>query len=542
MTSFSDGMPLTSSNQPSPTPVASRAALAKRRVRQLREGFTTENILLFALCHVFTCTGLVISILGPTLTSLASQISVDFSTIVYVFTFRSVGFFVGGLMGPYAMEQGTVKAYPRLALVIPFTFELFSVLVIPMCSHASSLFFVLLVQGVSIGCAENMCKILIVRLYAERSAPLMNLLFGCFGIGGVLAPLIVSGFLPAAATTSIDPSSIPPATSSYRYAYFSLSAILLPNIPVLLWTSWREEDLRRCVRREVLEGSPSPPPPAVGSPSGLSPLSSPSSSPSPPAAPVSLLSSLRRIPFGQYVLAFGITILIFLYLGVELWGSFLATLAHDSYGLSPASASVLSSAFWLAFTIGRLGAVPLSTKWRPMQLLGADMVGMFVSLAIMLVRPGNVVGLWIGSLGFGLFIASIYASTLNWYSAIFPLSGPIIALTTAGDSLGAAVLPLVVGATLGGDLSIDSSTGLPTGLLSSPVPCILLFLGMTLMMALLCAALEYWALPKYEHLAQQHRVDQRAAEAETEQRDPGLSLRTFATEEEMNAAQMRWHE
>lgn len=368
--------------------------------------FTSSNLFLFALCHVFTCTGLVVSILGPVLNLLAYQTSSSFENIVWIFTMRSIGFFLGGLIGPAVLEKDWAKQHPRLTLLVPVSLEFLSTILIPSVSSLWILFILLLVQGTSIGSAENMCKLLLVRLFKEKAAPYMNLLFGCFGVGGIVAPLIVSAFLPStsAAATSTAITDASQYSTSYRGAFFVVAAILAPNILILSATALQEEISWAQIKNALLGRASAPSAGSVASSIESSMMADEASQTSPqnPQQQAdntvvadskgggSVLQALRALPPIQIFMALNVTGVIFMYLGVELWGSFLATLGQNCYGMNPADASLLSSAFWLSFTTGRMLGVPLSSKFKPMQLLTTDMCGMVFSLLLMLIAPSSI--------------------------------------------------------------------------------------------------------------------------------------------------------
>jgi len=107
---------------------------------------------------------------------------------------------------------------------------------------------------------------------------------------------------------------------------------------------------------------------------------------------------------------------LFLYVGAETsYGGWIFTYAVEVYGMDETNAAYLSSVFWGAMVVGRLAAVFLSTKISAHRLLSLDMTGSIVSIAMLLLFDSlrREIVLWIVSIGFGLFMASIYATAFS---------------------------------------------------------------------------------------------------------------------------------
>ena len=498
-------------------PVVAPSSLGRLWDR-FRVGCTSRNFTVLCMCWVFASTGLVVSILGPTLSNLAEQTGSSFHSVVLLFTFRSVGFFIGGLLGPMLAEHPAIVPFPRLAILVPFLLELIATFCVPFCGNVVLLWVVLLLQGIGIACAENVCKMVLLRLLdhnAEKAAPLMNLLFAAFGIGGVIAPLYVAAFVPDTAVAG-DASHLastgdqslqgPQADTQYKLAFLLVCSTLAPNAMVLTVLAWKGEIL---VLWRRVRGIPEPPTSAQiasrefrGGQDAIHPESPPVAAAKAKEPSLSLLASIRALSLPVLFVALAVTLIIFLYLGVEAWGSFLATLAQSSFGLSPSVASTLSSAFWLTFTAGRLMGVPLSKKLSPVQYLSMDVCGMLVSLLLLLIASRSPALLWVSSMVYGLFVGSIYANSLNWFALHWKLSGPVIAMTSVGDAAGAAFLPILIGATVTDPADLVAGQPLP-----SAVPCVLLFVGMTLALGGVVAALQFRLIPK----ARQHEAAMIAA-------------------------------
>jgi FHS family Na+ dependent glucose MFS transporter 1 len=115
-------------------------------------------------------------------------------------------------------------------------------------------------------------------------------------------------------------------------------------------------------------------------------------------------------------------------------------------GLSESSnAAYLTSAFWGALTMGRLLSIPLALRFRPRVILLVDLIGCLVSVGSVLLWPDSVTTIWIGTLGLGLFMASIFPTTLTWAGRHMKMTGQVTGWFFVGTGLGGMVLPWLIG-------------------------------------------------------------------------------------------------
>jgi FHS family Na+ dependent glucose MFS transporter 1 len=105
----------------------------------------------------------------------------------------------------------------------------------------------------------------------------------------------------------------------------------------------------------------------------------------------------------------------------------------------------LTSAFWGALTLGRLLAIPLATRYRPRSILLADLAGCLTSVGILLLWPGSTVVTWLGSLGLGLAMASIFPTTISLAERQIPITGQVTSWFLVASSVGAMTLPWLIG-------------------------------------------------------------------------------------------------
>jgi len=317
------------------------------------------------------------------LPGLAKNTSSTLDQISLIFVFGALGYLLGSLLGG--------QAFDRLPghRVIAFTLLMIAVLasLIPLMRSLVSLLVVLFILGMVKGALDVGCNTLLLWVHGEKAGPFMNGLHFFFGLGAAVAPLILARVLFV--------------TESIQWVFW-IFAIL--SIPMALWL-W------------IL---PEPPAQATQQENGNAPF---------PIVPVVLL-----------VLAF-----VF-YVGAEVgYGNWIYTYALTLGLGTEITSAYLTSAFWGTFTLGRLLGIWISSRTRAATILFVDLIGCLASLVIILLWKDSAPALWIGTIGLGLFMASVFPTILLLAGERMRVSGAMTGWFLAGASIGSMTLPWGIG-------------------------------------------------------------------------------------------------
>ncbi len=327
--------------------------------------------------------GLSSASLGPTLQGLAANTRTDLGEISFLFTARSLGTLLGAIQGGryYDRHPGN----PVLAgVLLVMALMLGMVPTIPLLWLLTLILFVL-------GFAEGMTDVggnaLLVWVHGRRVGPFLNGLHFFFGLGAFLSPIIVAQALLF--------------RGDIRWAYWMLAFLALP---VIFW----------------LLKQPSPTPQTVkkdGEGKEVNPL-----------------------------LVLLVSLFLFLYVGAEVsYGGWVFTYATRMELSVAATAAYLTSAFWGGLTLGRLASIPLAIRYRPRAILLVDLLGCLLSLGIILAWRDSLAAIWIGTIGTGLSMASIFPTALSLAERRMTLTGKITGWFFVGASAGAMLLPWIIG-------------------------------------------------------------------------------------------------
>jgi FHS family Na+ dependent glucose MFS transporter 1 len=331
----------------------------------------------------FIILGLMTAILGPTLPNLAENTGSLLSEISFLFVARSLGYMLGSLfLGRlYDHFPGHRVGVGVLVVVAAMLF------VTPMIPLLWLLTAVLLVLGLGEGTLDLGCNVMLVWLHGKDVGPFMNGLHFFFGVGAFLSPIIVAQAILI--------------SGSITWAYWLLALLALP---LAVWF-WR---LPSPIREENQVGA---------------------------------YTGALNIPMIALIAMF-----FFLYVGAESsFGGWIFTYTLETGLSGEQAAALLTSAFWGALTVGRLLSVPLAARIRPRWLIAGDLLGCVLSLVVILMFPGNLLVVWIGTLSTGLAMASIFPTTLTLAERNMTVSGKVTGWFFVGAGAGGMLLPWVIG-------------------------------------------------------------------------------------------------
>ena len=331
----------------------------------------------------FIALGLAGSALGPTLGGLAENTGTSLSQLGILFSVRSLGGLLGALLGSPLYDR--TAGHPVAAtMLLAMAVVLFLIPLVP-------LLWLLCLVMFAFGFAESTLDLgvntLIMWVHGHAVPPFMNALHFFYGTGAALSPLIVAQAILW--------------THDIQWAYWTLSILLVPAAVGLLRL------------------------------------------PSPSTQATTLQRGNRRV---DYVLVGLIMLFLFLYVGAEIaFGGWIFTFAVRSVHVDEPTAAYLTSAFWGAFTLGRLLGIPVAARLRPRTTLCGSLVGALLALALLALWPSSLPVTWVGAVGVGLSMASIFPSVFSLAERRMVITGRVSGFLFTGISLGAMTIPWLVG-------------------------------------------------------------------------------------------------
>lgn len=330
--------------------------------------------------------GIMLSSIGPVLPELRDRTGSTLGAIGIVFTANSLGYILGSLAA--GRSFGRLPGNYLLAASLVWTAAV--VAMIPFIELIWLLVVAFAAFGFALGFIDVGTNTLIVWVFRSDVPPYMNALHLSFAIGAVLSPLVIDRF----AVVNGDATT----------AYWLFAALMLPVAFAL-----------------ALRESPSP--------------------------PEAVSDARDGSVLGRYAVFLSLMALFFfMHVGAELsFGGWIFSYA-DEIGIGgDTTGRVLNSMFWGGLVIGRLLAIPLSMRLSSRSMLLVDLAGAAASLGLIALFPDWAPSLWIGTIGFGVSIASMFASGMNYTEERMPITSGVTSLLVVGAGLGSMTLPWVVG-------------------------------------------------------------------------------------------------
>lgn len=346
---------------------------------------TTRPWRVGAYYSAFVGLGLALASLGPTLPALAERTGVSLGALSNVFLARSTGYLLGAMLGGRLYDR--LPGHPLMAATLALTAV--AMVLVPLSPTLSVLIGVFACLGAAEGTLDVGGNTLLTWLFPTGLGPWMNGLHFFFGVGAMLAPLVVGltmGQLQGTVTA----------------AYWSLAALMVPVIALLLFL---------------------------------------------PSPPIAAHAQERRASLARHRLTiFLVGGLLFSAVGAEVgWGNWIFTYALKQQVADEAGAALLTSVFWGVFTFGRLLGIPLAARLAPAAILPLCFIGCAVGSVVALVWPQDVTAIWAATLISGLAVAPMFATVLALAGGRMPITGRATGWFFIGSSTGGMTVPWVVG-------------------------------------------------------------------------------------------------
>jgi FHS family Na+ dependent glucose MFS transporter 1 len=330
--------------------------------------------------------GIFAASLGPTLPALAEHTGSHLSQISFLFTTRSVGYLLGSVVLGRLYDR--LPAHSLMAGMLVLITTLMALT--PVAPSLVLLALVQLLWGAAISTLDVGVNTLLLWVHRGRSGPYMTAGHIFFGAGALFTPVVVAQIMTL--------------TGDISWAYWALAlpALLLAAYVLRLPNPPRRIDL----------------PAGGGEASGR-------------ARPLLVLLT---------------ALFLFLYVGVESgFGGWIFTYATTLGMGSETTIAYLNAAFWTAFTVGCVIATPLASRFRPRHILWGDVLGCLASLTVILLWSGSPTALWIGTIGAGLSLASVFPMTLALAERRMPITSTVTRWFFVGAGAGGMVLPWLIG-------------------------------------------------------------------------------------------------
>jgi FHS family Na+ dependent glucose MFS transporter 1 len=343
----------------------------------------------FLYYYGFIVLGLVVSISGPALSSLASHTGATLERISVIFLSASLGNMLGSTIGGWLIDR--VRGHRLLAMCAIVFASLFAL--VPLMSNLYlliALFFLFSAIQIMVDVGSNT---LIVWTHGDSVAPYMNGLHFAFGFGGFFAPLLVAHSIIW--------------TGEIHWAFWVIAMMTIP----FAFAVWR-----------------------IPSPSRQSKILQ------------KVSSDHQSAKTTNKFLVVMVGLVFFFMAGVE------ATVFGWSFNYGVAigmdkltTAASFTSAMWAAFSLSRLLSIPISTRLSLRATMYWVLIGMAVSAALFVVGGDAQIMAWLAICGIGFFVAPIFPTALSYLGSRISITGKLTSFIFIMANLGSMIFPFLAG-------------------------------------------------------------------------------------------------
>ncbi len=327
--------------------------------------------------------GIALSLLGPSVSYLEDHLGVSAGVVGILFAVIAASNFFGALVGGRWVTGWGGHVVLRIGVIAFSVGALFIAL--------ASTYVYAVIGAVLIGSATGMTdasmNIMVVWARAGKSGPALNAMHLLFGVGALLAPLIVDRAISL--TDHLWPASI-------VVGFFALMSVVILG------------------RRE-------------------SPFE-------PEHAP-----DFHRPELPTKVVAH-VAIFFLLYVGGEVgFSGWIHTYAEDQ-GMSGSNPAFVTAIFWASFALARLVAIPLSKIFKPLTIVGWACALSLVGLIIMIAGDASTSSIWFGTALFGFASGPQYPTMIAMVDEKLSLSAQATAWIVGAAAIGGLIVPVSIGA------------------------------------------------------------------------------------------------
>jgi len=236
--------------------------------------------------------------------------------------------------------------------------------------------------GFATACTDVGVNVMLLRIHRDRAAPFISALHFFYGVGGFAAPFLVAG-LAVGRETLVYP------VLAAGFALVAIAIFLLPE-------------------------NRATPVPAREKPTRLG---------------------------GRFIAA---TSVLLVYVGAEVgFASWLYVFVNLRFG--SAAATAVTGAFWAAFSVFRLAAIPAARRWSPERILTVSFAGGVAFTLVLLLGSRILSAVWLGAIGFGASVAPIYPNIVTAYSHRYELTGRRFGAIAVASCTGSMTIPWMIG-------------------------------------------------------------------------------------------------
>ncbi|KAH3729322.1 sodium-dependent glucose transporter 1B-like isoform X1 [Dreissena polymorpha] len=397
---------------------------------------TNRKLITVMLVLVWISMGLFFEVGGPTMVDLRMKFNTSSADIARSVSAQGFGIFAGALAGGLVIDA--MRTWKFLVVTLAETIATVAVILMPFVASLTWLWVMFFSVGTAAGLINVAGQRMLIELWRDESASPMHAMHMGFGIGALLAPIIINPFLAVLEYGSVNASSndvtlpggrdfivIKESRVNLAFVTIGLCSATLA-LPVFLYP------FVKCFRRykNKYNNMDEPEESTVAlAQNGIVKR---------------LLVILNPATYANGNFKLGLTVFVFiivLYInlvgGEQLFGNFVRTFSVDELRFARNEASYLDTVYWGSFTIGRLTGSVLAhfISMRKLFLIDLFMNLLAVTFADIFAARGKNF-LWAFTAIVGFFIAPLFPAGIAYINTHIEVGGMVLTLVVFATGFG----------------------------------------------------------------------------------------------------------
>lgn len=154
------------------------------------------------------------------------------------------------------------------------------------------------------------------------------------------------------------------------------------------------------------------------------------------------------------IIVFLLFIFFIMFVGCEHgFNNFIYSYAHIYLNVGVKWSAYLNSAFGLSLACGRLIGTIASLKLKSHHIILIDLFGCLISFILVILFRHSTIVLWISTILYGFFLASLYPATIDWAQSHVSFNGNTLTILISGGAIGASLIPILIGYSFNSNLT-----------------------------------------------------------------------------------------
>ncbi|KAH3729315.1 sodium-dependent glucose transporter 1-like [Dreissena polymorpha] len=398
-----------------------------------------RKLITVMLVLVWISMGMFFEVGGPTMVDLRMKYNTSSADIARSVSAQGFGIFAGALAGGLVIDA--MRTWKFLVVTLAETIAIVAVILMPFVASLTWLWVMFFSVGIAAGLINVAGQRMLIEMWRDEAASPMHVIQMGFGIGALIAPLIINPFLAVLelksdglVNASSNDATLPGGSelTVIKESRVDVAFVTIGLCSATLALPFFFYPFVKCFRRHKDKYQ------------NIDETEESTVAPAKNGIVKRVLIILNPASYADGNFTFGLTVFVFIILlyinlvgGEQMFGNFVRTFSVDELQFARTEASYLDTVFWGSFTIGRLAGSVLAylISIRKLFLLDLFMNLLAITFADIFATRGKNF-LWASTAVVGFFIAPLFPAGIAYVNTQIEVGGMVLTLVMFATGFG----------------------------------------------------------------------------------------------------------